>query len=110
MNANKKKLNYRAFVSMMAGLMGIMLPISGIILHVYSEHRVVVGKHLWATIHIFSGILFLGFVVWHVVLNRAVFLKYLKSGASASLPLSREARLAVIITVTLFILLMIHSH
>jgi hypothetical protein len=110
MNTNKKILSYRAFVSVMAGLMGIILPISGLILHAYSDHRIIVGKHLWFTVHVFAGIIFLGFVVWHIILNRTIFLKYLKSGASASLPLSREARLAVFIAVTLLILIMIHSH
>ncbi len=109
MDRNRRIFDHRTFVSMMAGLMGIILFISGPILHTYSHQRAVVGGHVWFTIHVFSGILFLITVGWHIFLNRRVFLKHLKSGAAGSLPISREACLAIAITVTFLIMIIVHS-
>jgi len=109
MDTKKRPFNHRAFVAIMTGLTGLSLPISGWVLHAYSDHRIVAGRHAWFTMHVFWGILFLILAVWHIVLNRRPLLNYFKSGAADSLSLSREACWSVTITAALLIIMMLHS-
>jgi hypothetical protein len=109
MDGDKRTFNHRAFVAMMTALMGICLPVSGLILHAYSHNRIVAGRHAWVMMHIVAGTLFLVFAVWHIILNRRPLLRYITSSAAGSLPLSREAGLAILIAVALIVLIISHS-
>ncbi len=105
MHGEKIGFNLRAFISMMVALMGISLPVSGLILHAYSHGRIASGRHEWLMVHILFGVLFVAFAVWHVVLNRRPLLRYLRSEAGRLLPMSREASLAILIATALIVLI-----
>ena len=105
----KKPFNLRSFVAIMAGLTGLTLPLSGLVLHAYSHHPRHGGTHEWFSVHVFLGILFTGFAVWHVVLNRRPLLRYLRSGAESQTPFSREMRLAAIIFSAALIAAIVHT-
>ena len=109
MEKNKSFINQRAFVSIMLGLTGIWLLISALLLHASSEHRIGICRHICFHLHVFPGILFLMLLTWHIVLNRRPLFKYIKSGASASRSISREAGLAVAVSAALFIMMVIYS-
>jgi len=106
----KRPINSRSFVAIMAGLTGLTLPFSGLILHAYSHHPQHGGRHEWFSAHLFLGILFTVFSVWHVVLNRRPLLRYLKSGTGSQMPFSREMRLAAILLAATLIAVVIHSY
>lgn len=105
MRSAKNRFNYRAFTAMMAGLSGLILPVSGLVLHARSEGAAGSGRHEWLMIHVIFGVLFVAFAGWHIVLNRRPLLNYFKAAASRSI-LSREAFLALAVVLTLLLLLL----
>ena len=108
MESKKERFNHRAFVAVMMGLAAIMLPVSGLLLHAYSEGEITSGGHSWFMLHILSGVLFVIFFIWHIVLNRRALAKHIKSHISGIVPLSREAGLALII-VLLIVIIIFHN-
>lgn len=109
MDVKNKSFNRRAFATLMAGLMALALPVSGLVLHAHSDGPVTTGLHAWHTAHVLLGLLFTAFAAWHAVLNRRPLLNHLKAGAANWLPLSREARWAAIIALVLLVGLVIHA-
>jgi hypothetical protein len=86
MNTNKRPFNKRGFTAMMSGLTALTLPITGLILHGYSEGAISGDKHFWLMAHVVLGFLFVVFAAWHAILNRRALLNYIKSGVVGALP------------------------
>jgi len=104
-----KPFNRRAFTAILAGITGFILPISGLILHGYSEGRFIAGRHAWFEIHVFAGIIFVVFAGWHAILNRRPLWNYLKSSASRSWLPSREAGWAALLLIGIIVLALLHD-
>lgn len=106
----KKKFNRRAFISMMAGLTGFSLMVSGLILHILTEHKITGGRDFWVTIHLFSALLFTICAVRHIVYNWSAIKKYIKSDAEKALILSREAGFVFIFAIIIILFGIFNSH
>jgi hypothetical protein len=91
-----EKMNPRAFAAIMAGLSGLTLPLTGLALHHHTHHPGAQGYHGLFHAHVFLGVLFVVFSVWHLVLNRRSLIRYFRDAAGASRT-SREFRLAAAI-------------
>jgi hypothetical protein len=101
-----KRLNARAFTAMMMVMSGLGLPLTGVMNHAYGFAPLSVGRHAWMSAHNALGVLFAGFSIWHIVLNRRAVWNHLRSTASHIPAMSREAMLAgavVAITLLLFV-------
>lgn len=85
MNSDKKNFHKRAFSAIMSGLTALTLPITGLIVHGYSEGAISGDKHSWLMAHVVLGFLFVVFAAWHAWLNRRCLLNYIK-GAGGALP------------------------
>ena len=81
----KRSFNKRAFTAIMSGLTALTLPITGLILHGYSEGAISGDKHSWLMAHVVLGFLFVVFAAWHAIINRRPLLNYIR-GVSRSLP------------------------
>lgn len=90
---NTKKLNMRAFVALTIALCCVGLPLTGLFNHAYGL-SLTVARHAWMSAHNALGILFVAFCIWHVLLNRRAFLKYLRGTISRMRGMSREFVLA----------------
>lgn len=104
MDTNKNTFNKRAFTAMMSGLTALSLPLTGLILHGYSEGASGGDKQSWIMIHVVFGVLFVVFAAGHALINRRPLLNYIKLGAARS-RLSREAFLAVTIIAVLLLVM-----
>jgi uncharacterized membrane protein len=80
MDTGKNSFNKRAFTAIMSGLTALTLPVTGLILHGYSEGAVSGDKHAWLMAHVVLGFLFVVFAAWHAWLNRRCLLNYIKPG------------------------------
>jgi len=69
----------------MSGLTALTLPITGLIVHGYSEGAISGDKHSWLMAHVVLGFLFVVFAAWHAWLNRRALLNYIK-GVGGPLP------------------------
>jgi hypothetical protein len=85
METNKRSFNKRAFTAIMSGLTALTLPITGLIVHGYSEGAISGDKHSWLMAHVVLGFLFVVFAAWHALINRRALLNYIK-GVGGSLP------------------------
>lgn len=103
----KKPFNQRAFVALMAVFTGALLPFSGLILHSLRGRGYFSGRHAWFILHTILGVIFLVLLCWHLYLNRRPFLHYLKTAPGDSLPLSREARWALIIVAVILVMVIL---
>jgi len=101
---NTRKLNPGAFVALMIGLSGLGLPVTGIVNHVYGFSPPSSARHAWMSAHNGLGVLFVTFLVWHVVLNRRALWNHVRSTAARIPAMSRESMLATaVIAVTLLL-------
>ena len=100
----KKSFNKRAFVALTAASAGLGLPITGLANHMFQMDLIGFRRHAWMVAHTSLGVLFLAFVIWHMILNRRTLLQYVR-GFYAHLPgVSREAFWAVgLVAAVLFI-------
>ena len=97
-----RTFNNRAFVALVMALSGIALPLTGIANHFYGFAPMSFARHAWMSAHNGLGILFVVFSIWHVVLNRKAFWKYIGNAASRIHGMNRETVLAsIVITLTL---------
>jgi uncharacterized membrane protein len=80
MDTGKNSFNKRAFTAILSGLTALTLPVTGLILHGYSEGAVSGDKHAWLMAHVVLGFLFVVFAAWHAWLNRRCLLNYIKPG------------------------------
>ncbi len=94
MEQARPRFNLRAFVSLMIAATGLGLPVTGVFNHVYGFAPLTLERHAWMSAHNVLGVLFVGFSVWHVVLNRRALWRHLSSTAARLPALSREALVA----------------
>jgi hypothetical protein len=108
MGRTAKKFNTRAFVALMIAFSGIGLPLTGIANHLYGFSALTTTRHAWMSAHNSLGLLFVVFLIWHVVLNRRALWNHVK-GVAARIPaVSREAMLASAAVV--FVLMLFVGH
>jgi hypothetical protein len=89
----KKTFSRRAFVSISLLASGLVLPVSGLIIHKLGFQELTVARHFWMSVHNMAGFLFTFFAICHVVINRRALGNYLKKRPK---PLfSREAAVAL---------------
>ena len=74
METIKKKSNKRLIVSLTLLVSLIMMPISGVIIHVTHGARI---SHTWLHIHIVFGVIFIIAGIYHVVYNWRTLKHYL---------------------------------
>jgi hypothetical protein len=87
----KKSFNLRAFVVVAAGVAGLGLPLTGFANHLLQMDFMTPRRHAWMSAHNSLGVVFVVFTVWHVILNRRVFLNYVRGVASRWRHINREA-------------------
>lgn len=93
--AEGRRWNQRAFVATGALLSGLALPISGLADHAAGGPGG--SADAWSVAHASLGGLFVGFCVWHAVLNRRALLRHLRgSTPPRGLP-SREVLVALVL-------------
>jgi hypothetical protein len=90
-DTREKRFNSRAFVVLVVAAAGIGLPISGLGNHVLQLDSLTGNRHAWMSAHNGLAVLFLTFVVWHLILNRNAFLHHVRGAAADWRPISREA-------------------
>lgn len=86
----KKSFNSRAFVVVAAGVAGLGLPLTGFANHLLQMDFMTQRRHAWMSAHNSLGLVFVVFTAWHVILNRRVFVNYVKGAASRWRHISRE--------------------
>ena len=91
----KKSFNKRAFVALTAASAGLGLPITGLANHLFQMEPMGVQRHAWMAAHTGLGVLFLVFVIWHIILNRRALCNYVRGACSGQPGMSREVFWAV---------------
>jgi hypothetical protein len=94
-----KLFNQHAFTALGASLSGLGLPFTGLANHIYQLDSMTLPRHAWMSAHNTLGILFLFFVIWHIVLNRRTLAKYVRGFTAGRGFASREAICATVIVV-----------
>jgi hypothetical protein len=85
----------RSFVAATALLSGLSLPISGLANHLYGPDEMNDARHAWMALHNVLALIFLVFVIWHVVLNFRGLKKHIKGAVARVQLVSRETLVAV---------------
>ncbi len=101
-----KIFNKRAFISISMITAGLTLPISGLMNHLSQFEPLTSSRHFWMSVHNMSGVLFVIFVVIHIVYNWRAILRYAKK--SKEILISKEALTAILLVI--FILGLYTSH
>ncbi len=91
----KKSFNKRAFVAVTAALAGIGLPVTGLANHLFQSGPIGFHRHAWMSAHTSLGVLFLVFVIWHIMLNRRALCNYVRGACPVQPGMSREVFWAV---------------
>ena len=102
--------NKRGFVSMLAALSFLTLPVTGLLMHKAREGADVFGNHLWMGAHNIFAVLFLVTAVFHIQYNWAVLLVYMKKGEQKLTWLSRETGAALGVFVVVILLTVSHAY
>ena len=76
----------RAFVSAGALLLGLTLPITGLLDHVVRDREGAAAVARWSVAHISLSVLFVAFCAWHIALNRRALARYLRARDPRALP------------------------
>jgi hypothetical protein len=99
--ASARHWNKRAVIVVGAALMGLTLPLTGLLDHVAGRE--------WALVHAAPGVLCVVFCAWHAVLNRSALLRYARARMPAcGLPV-REVVAPVLLTAVLLAATVIHG-
>jgi len=85
-----KPFSQRAFVSLVAAVAGLGLPLTGLFTHLTGTESMTARRHFWMAAHNGLGIIFTTFVVWHVILNRRALLAHIRGVAGRWHVVSRE--------------------
>lgn len=80
--------NRRPLVTTGMVFSGIGLPITGFANHLYSAQAASIARHAWMAAHNSLGVVFTGFVIAHVVINRGAVWRSMK-GFISGLPAAR---------------------
>lgn len=108
-----RPFNLRAFVAIAAAVAGLGLPLTGFANHLHQMDFMTPRRHAWMSAHNSLGVVFFVFTAWHVILNRRIFLNYVKGAASRWRQINREALWAaglVIFVVLVAVGHTIHHH
>jgi hypothetical protein len=105
----KIPFNTRAFVALISAISGAGLPFTGLAIHLLQKDPVPLERHIWTAAHSILGIIFMVFAIWHVILNRRVFLKHAQGLANRAPAISREAVLAITLVGVLLFLAVGHA-
>lgn len=99
-----KPFNWRGFFVLTATVTGLGLPITGLANHLHQMNPIIsFSRHAWMSAHTILGVLFMGSIVSHAILNRHILLKYVRGHAARS-AIGREAVGAIVlVTAMLFI-------
>ena len=100
--------NKRAFAAIMAAITGIGLPITGVADHIYQFESMTTARHAWMSAHNVLSILFVAFVVLHIIMNRRTMLNHVKGFVSQHKSTRRETLIAL--TVVAIVLLIAVGH
>ena len=112
MSFHKKKFNTKAFISFTTFLSFIILLLSGIGLYVSPSGEIAreitwklfsLSREAWRGMHITFSILFIVFIVFHMIYNWKVFCAYLKNKLTKKLVFKKEFCLAILIVGILLI-------
>jgi len=99
--ASAGRWNQRTVVVAGAALCGLTLPVTGLLDHFAGRE--------WALPHAATGVLCVGFCVWHAVLNRSALVRYARSRMPAyGLP-ARELIAATVLTGAVLAATVIHA-
>lgn len=93
--SESRPFNKRAFTAIMAAITGIGLPITGVANHIHQFESMTAARHAWMSAHNVLSILFVAFVVLHIVMNRRAMLNHAKVFASEHKNTRREALLSI---------------
>jgi succinate dehydrogenase/fumarate reductase cytochrome b subunit len=74
---NRKRRNRRAIVSVGLLILFILLTVSAIMIQVEEINPQSFSLHAWTVVHAFCGMIFMGFVIFHLVYNWKMFRSYL---------------------------------
>jgi ferredoxin len=99
--------NKRAFISIAMLMAGVILPVSGIMNHLYQFERLTPQRHFWMSVHNMAGILFLIFAIIHVTLNWRPLVHHVRR--TAEIVLSKEAIVAVVLVLAVVGLFAMHA-
>jgi hypothetical protein len=99
--ASAGRWNQRTVVVAGAALCGITLPVTGLLDHFAGRE--------WALPHAATGVLCVGFCVWHAVLNRSALLRYARSRMPASGLPARELVTSTAVTAAVLAATVIHA-
>ena len=105
-NVIKKPFNKRAFTSTALFTSGLLLPFSGLMIHILQFEKLTVAGHFWMSVHDISGILFVIFSILHISYNWKALISYAKKAKDVFI--SKEALIAI--TLVIIIVWFISSH
>jgi protein-S-isoprenylcysteine O-methyltransferase Ste14 len=74
MEANKKTLTKRATISLTLLFSLVMMPVSGVIIHVLHGTKT---SHTWLHLHVIFGVIFIVAGIYHVLFNWRAMKNYL---------------------------------
>jgi uncharacterized membrane protein YidH (DUF202 family) len=106
---SNRPLNIRAFVALVAALAGVGLPVSGFANHLLQMEPMTQRRHAWMSAHNGLGLLFAAFAIWHVVLNRGAFLRYLHGLTARSHRSRQEIAWAVAVVAAVLVVTVGHT-
>lgn len=109
MEGTSKGFNPRAFTAVVIAFTGLGLPLTGLANHLYGFAPPSIARHAWMSAHNCLGLLFAGFAVGHVVLNRRALSKYLWDRGVPVPALRREAAFAAVLVAVLLLLFVGHA-
>lgn len=99
-----KQFNRRAFVSLLAAISGLGLPVTGYMCHLSAMEPMTAQRHVWMSAHNSLGLVFMVAAIWHVILNRQALMRHLRAAAAGITGVSREAVWALaLVALVLFI-------
>jgi hypothetical protein len=104
-----KTFDKRTFVALTEALCGLGLAISGLASHIYEMDPMTLPRHAWVAAHSSLGVIFCVFTIWHLILNRKVFTKYLRGLSVFSPSARREAFYAVALVAVLLLIFVGHT-
>jgi hypothetical protein len=93
----KKRFNKRAFVSIAMFVSGLLLPVSGIMLHEFQFEPLTKARHFWMSVHNMGAFLFTIFVVIHISYNWRSLIHYIKM--IKGIAISKETVMAILLVV-----------
>jgi Kef-type K+ transport system membrane component KefB len=78
MEKKRKSSNKRAVVSVGLFILFVLLIVSAVMIQVKEDNPQSFGLHVWTAVHALCGIVFIAFVIFHLVYNWKIFKSYCK--------------------------------